>query len=238
MSKPIRFQDLILKETDSYIFINKPAFISTLEDRASPDNILAMAREYWADAQVGHRLDKETSGVLVIAKNPDAYRNFSIQLEKRKVEKEYHAIVDGIHEFDHLNVEGPLYTTGKGTVRVHRGKGKEAFTQLQSIEAFKFHTLVACFPKTGRMHQIRVHLADQHASIAGDALYGGKPLMLSQIKRKYQLKKGAEELPIVKRVALHAHRIRFEDIDGEPLEVTAPYPKDFEVALKQLRKNR
>src|SRR6476469_110324 len=96
------FKDLIVFENDDFILINKPPYIATLDERnaSARDNslsILRLAKAYSEDAQVCHRLDKETSGVLAIAKNPEAYRHLSMQFERRKVEKVYHAVVDGIH---------------------------------------------------------------------------------------------------------------------------------------------
>ena len=88
----INFPALIFFENDNYIVINKPSNISTLEDRGDGTNILFLAKNYWPDAQVCHRLDKETSGVLLIAKTPEAYRNAAMQFEAREVQKIYHAI--------------------------------------------------------------------------------------------------------------------------------------------------
>ena len=81
------FADIILFEDENYVLVNKPPFLSTLEDRKEKVNLLRLARTYTPDAQVCHRLDKDTSGVLAIAKNPDAYRHLSIQFEKRQVTK-------------------------------------------------------------------------------------------------------------------------------------------------------
>src|SRR5690349_22533791 len=92
----IKFEDIVLFENDNYVVVNKPAFIATLEDRNEPLNLLGLARQYYPDAQVCHRLDKETSGALAIARNPEAYRNLSIQFEKREVTKVYHAVADGL----------------------------------------------------------------------------------------------------------------------------------------------
>lgn len=231
------FRKLILYEDDDYVVVNKPAFVSTLDDRHFDLNIMALARGYTENAQVGHRLDKETSGVLVIAKNPEAYRSLSIQFEKRRVHKIYHAVCDGIHDFRDLKIADPLYISSKGVVKVDRQRGKDALTIVNTLKAFSKHTLVSCAPVTGRMHQIRVHLAGQGASISGDTQYGGKPFYLSAIKRNYNLKKDTEELPLIKRVALHAYSIGFELLNGQPVRVEAPYPKDFAVVLKQLEKN-
>lgn len=230
-------KELILQESEHYIIINKPAFISTLADRNSSVNILALATDYCETAQVCHRLDKETSGALVIAKTPEAYRNMAMQLEARTVGKEYHAIVDGLLEAENMEVDLPLYTNSNAKVRVSHKRGKEAKTTFSTIEALKKHTLVACFPESGRMHQIRVHLASQGFPIAGDENYEGSPILLSSVKRKFNLKQGKEEQPLMKRFALHAARITFKDMDEKEISVEAPYPKDFAVALKQLRKN-
>jgi 23S rRNA pseudouridine955/2504/2580 synthase len=91
-------------------------------------------------------------------------------------------------------------------------------------------------PITGRMHQIRIHLASQRACIAGDDMYGGKPIFLSEIKRKYHIGKAQEELPIMKRFALHARKIKFHINQDTEMSFEAPYPKDFETLLKLLNK--
>ncbi|MGB3182758.1 MAG: RluA family pseudouridine synthase [Cyclobacteriaceae bacterium] len=236
--KKIRFEDLILFENEDYIIINKPPFISTLDDRAAPDSVLSLAKGHLEDAQIAHRLDKETSGALAIAKNPEAYRHLAILFERRKVEKRYHAISDGIHNFDEVEVNLPLYTLNKGVARIDHNKGKASQTFFNTLEAYKQHTLIDCRPVTGRMHQIRVHLNALRAPISGDDTYGGKPLFLSKLKKNYNLKRGTEELPVIRRFALHARTLAFDPEKGERIEVEAPYPKDFAVALKQLNKYR
>ena len=234
----INFTDLILHEDDDYLIINKPSFVSTLDDRNDPISILSMARQHVPDAQVGHRLDKETSGALAIAKHPEAYRELAIQFEKRRVKKTYHAVSEGIHDFQEVMVDLPIHPTNKGVVRISRREGKPAQTLVQTAGVFQRHTLVRCQPITGRMHQIRVHLTSLGAPIVGDEQYGGHWFYLSSIKRNYHLKKGTEEQPLIKRVALHASALSFDGMDGKPLSVTAPYPKDFAVLLKQLDKNK
>lgn len=229
---------LIIKETEDYIFINKPPFVSTLADRNDPITILSLVKKYNEDYQICHRLDKETSGVLLVAKNAEAYRNASMQFEHRQVEKIYTAIVDGLHQFQDEEVDLPLHTTASGYVKISHRKGKNAKTIFNTIETFKKHTLIACRPETGRMHQIRVHLASLQASITGDETYGGKPLYLSSFKRNFVRGKEKEEQPIIRRFALHAVSISFTDLKGQGISVEAPYPKDIDVALKQLRKNR
>lgn len=232
------FKDLILFENDDYIVVNKPPFIASLDERTTGAeiNILRLAKQYHADAQVCHRLDKETSGAIVIAKNPDAYRSLSMQFERRKVNKIYHAVVDGQFQFDNLFIELPILNDGNKSVTIDRAEGKRAETYFNSLKYFKHYTLVECKPITGRMHQIRIHLATQRAAICGDHMYKGKPVFLSAIKKGYRLSKDEEEQPIMKRFALHAKHIVFKGLDGQDISVEAPYPKDFTTLLKLLNK--
>jgi 23S rRNA pseudouridine955/2504/2580 synthase len=232
------FKESILFENDDIIVVNKPPFISSLDEREGSDlSMLRLAKQYVADAQVCHRLDKETSGCLIIAKNPAAYRLVSMQFERRKVKKIYHAVVNGTHQFNQLDVNLPILNLGNKNVAISRQEGKAAETIFNSLKFYKNYTLIECQPITGRMHQIRIHLASQRAAIAGDDMYGGQPVMLSTIKRGYRLGKGQEELPIMKRFALHAKEVTFKINDQEDeITVTAPYPKDFATLLKLLDK--
>lgn len=236
MKQKFDFPASILFEDNDYVLVNKPPFISTLEDRNDPINILQVARNFIADAQVCHRLDKDTSGVLAIAKNPEAYRHLSIQLEDREVTKIYHAIADGIHDFKNQLVDAPILKQNDGMVKISR-EGKSAQTTFTTLKVMGAYTLVECRPVTGRMHQIRIHLARLGASIAGDELYGGRPVFLSKIKRGFNLKKNTEEEALMKRMALHAFSLEFLDLHGKKVKVEAPYPKDFRVLVKQLEEN-
>ncbi|HEY0899524.1 MAG TPA: pseudouridine synthase [Sphingobacteriaceae bacterium] len=230
-----KFQDIILFENDDLIVVNKPPFLTSLDEREGGEiNLLRLAKQYSADAQICHRLDKETSGALIIAKNPEAYRHVSMQFERRKVNKVYHAVIDGTHVFEDLKVDLPILNLGNKNVTISRSEGKLAETWFKSLQYFKHYTLVECRPVTGRMHQIRIHLASQKASIAGDSMYGGKPVFLSNIKRGYRLGKDQEEQPIMKRFALHAKEITFKINEEETVTISAPYPKDFATLLKQL----
>ena len=231
----VKFQEIILFEDDNYIIINKPAYLSTLEDRKDQINVDLLAKKYFAKSIVNHRLDKETSGVLVIAKHEEAYRHFSILLEKHKVNKIYQALVWGTHAFEELLIEAPLHISGSGKVKIDP-KGKYSATIVRSVEKFKNNTLVECKILTGKKHQIRIHLASADASIVNDETYGGKPLFLSDVKRNYRPKGEEEERPLSRRVCLHSKKLSFISLDGKEIVVEAPLPKDIEVILKQLRK--
>lgn len=231
-----KFDEWILYKDENYILINKPPFISTLEDRNDPINVLTLARQYEPDAQVCHRLDKDTSGVLAIARNPEAYRHLSMQFENREVKKIYHAVVDGIHSFTNQLVDAGIEKQNDGTVRLSRS-GKSAQTHFTTIKTFKKHSLLECNPVTGRMHQIRIHLAFLKSPITGDEMYGGKLFFVSSIKRGFNLKKLSEEQPLMKRMALHAFSLEFALLNGEIKQVQAPYPKDFQALIRQLSEN-
>jgi RluA family pseudouridine synthase len=234
--KNISISDILLFEDDDYFVVSKPPFIATLEDRVEKVNLLGLAREYSSDAQACHRLDKDTSGVLAFAKNPEAYRHMSMQFEKRQIEKVYHAVVDGNHALQDVLVDLPILKQNDGTVKISKREGKPAQTYFTTLQSYRQHTLVQCKPITGRMHQIRIHLATLKASITGDDMYGGKPFFLSSVKRGFNLKKQTEEQPIMRRMALHAQALTFEDLKSETKTVEAPYPKDFQALVRQLER--
>jgi RluA family pseudouridine synthase len=236
-STKFNFKDSILFENEDYVLINKPPFISTLDDRNENQNILLIARQFVEDAQVCHRLDKDTSGVLAIAKNPEAYRHLSMQFENRQVSKTYHAVVDGIHSFQEKSMDAPILKLNDGTVKIS-SEGKEALTYFTTKDTYKNHTLVECHPITGRMHQIRIHLRLLKAPITGDEVYGGKPFYVSSVKRGFNLKKETDEVPLMKRMALHAFSLEFTLLNWEKVAILAPYPKDFQALVKQLAENR
>jgi len=236
--KKFSLVDSILFEDEDYLILNKIPGMSTLEDRNDSVNLLKSAKDYYAETLVCHRLDKDTSGAIVFAKNEEAHRHLSLKFENREVKKVYHAVVDGIHEYKNVKVDKPIKVSGKGLVKIDHRQGKSSLTSFTSIEAFKLHTLVECQPRTGRTHQIRIHLADLQSPITGDTTYGGRPFYLSSVKRNYNLKKWTEELPMISRMALHAFSISFTNISGKKIAIEAPYPKDFRVLVDQMRKNK
>jgi 23S rRNA pseudouridine955/2504/2580 synthase len=235
--KTVDFRNIILFENEDYILVDKPAYLSALDERdQTVSSLKDLAREYHPEATLCHRLDKETSGVLALSKNQEAYRNLAIQFEDREVSKIYHAVSEGLHQFENEAIDQPILKQTNGFVKIDRFRGKEALTYVSTLKAFKNYTLLECKPVTGRLHQIRIHLAFLSASIAGDDKYGGHHVYLSDIKKRYNLKKDTEELPLMKRVALHAFQLRFRGLDGKEIIGQSPYPKDFAVLVKQLEK--
>ena len=231
-----KIDDLRLYEDDHYLVISKPAGLSTLDDRRDPENVLRLVRSAYPEATVAHRLDKDTSGVLVVAKTAEGYRHLSLQFEERQVTKIYHAVVDGRPDYKDEAVDAPIEKLPDGMVRITR-RGKPSLTIFNTLEAFRSHALVEARPVTGRTHQIRIHLAVLGTPITGDETYGGKPFLLSAVKRGYKGGKEGEERPLMSRMALHAQKITFLGLQGQAISCEAPYPRDFKALLNQLRRN-
>ncbi len=230
-----KLKDLIVFENDDYLLLNKPPYFSTLDERlGTRDNLLRITRRKVKDAQFCHRLDKETSGIIAVAKHPEAYRNLSIQFEKRRVEKCYHAVLEGVHDLKELLVDKPLKTTSNGLAKISHESGKSAQTVFSTLKTFRHFTLAECKPVTGRLHQIRIHASYIKAPLVSDPQYGGAMLYLSRLKRNFNMKKWEEEQPLMQRVALHAHSLGFKGMQGENIFVQTEYPKDVRALLRQL----
>ncbi len=230
------FKSYILFEDKNIIAINKPAMVSSLLDRIGvQESIQQWSKDYLDTSQLCHRLDKETSGILLIAKNPETYREMAIKFERREIDKTYWAIADGRHYFKNLTIDVPLSVSARGRAKVDKREGKEAETDVTVIENFKHFSLIQCKPLTGRLHQIRIHLATQNAPISGDTLYGGSSPFLKSIKKNFKQAKDEEIRPMIQRAALHAQSISFS-LYGKPFKIDAPLPKDMNVFLKLIRK--
>lgn len=241
MQKILR--DIItIYEDDDMIVLNKPAGVFTLPHRYNSE--LPSLRAYLKKKQkrvwVVHRLDGETSGVIVFAKNADAHRALSEQFAKRTVQKLYWAITDGVPNeaervIDLSIAENPAK---RGSMMIDR-RGKRAWSSYRILETFRSYALLEVNIKTGRMHQIRVHLQAIGYPLAIDSIYGRKSgFMLSDVKRHYNLKKFEEEQPLMGRITLHARTLHIQHpTSGEPMSFTADLPKDFEAVLRQLRKH-
>lgn len=194
--------------------------------------------------RIVHRIDKDTSGVLVVAKTLEAERSLREAFAARRVSKRYLALVEGEHPLadgEEEQIDLPIAPDRRRSGRmVVDDRGKEASTRLRVVQRFRGYTLLECAPKTGRTHQIRVHLAARGFPLAIDPVYGRKDeIRLSALKRGYKPKRGAVERPLMDRLTLHAHSVRFEaDVLGREIAVESAPPKDFARVLKQLEKVR
>ena len=187
-----------------------------------------------------HRLDRETSGIILFAKDEETHKFFSKKFEEREVEKYYMGLLYGTLTSLSGTIDTPImeHPVFKGQMVVNR-KGKPSVTDYEVVESLGKYSLVKFRLHTGRTHQIRVHAKDIGHPIACDPLYGdGKPILLSSIKKKYKLsKEQEEERPILNRVALHSYQLKFNDAKGESFDLTAELPKDIRALIQQLKKN-
>lgn len=240
----------ILYEDDAIVAVNKPSGLLITPDRWDRGIVTLqdMLREYLRrktdvgdhpNIRVVHRLDKDTSGVVLLAKGVKAQSYLSKQFEKGEISKTYYAIVRGnIAETDGM-INEPLMESPKkpGTMVVNE-KGKKSITLFKVLERYGEFTLVEANPLTGRTHQVRVHFADKGYPLAIDPIYGdSQPVFLSGLKKNYKQKPSEPEKPVINRLSLHAFRISFkEPTEEKTLVLEAPLPKDFSRMLKYLRK--
>jgi len=231
-----RLKDIIIYEDDNLIAVNKPAGVYSLQSRFGTNRCIQdLAEAHDPNLQLCHRLDKDTSGVLLLAKNPDTYRSVAMMFEKREIKKTYWAIAHGRHYFENRVIDIPLSTTSRGRAKIDRHGGKPAETLVTAIENFKKYTLIECHPSSGRLHQIRIHLSSQNAPIVSDTMYGGELPYLRDSKANFSVGRDKEERPMISRTCLHAYRVSFE-LNGSTIDIEANLPKDFSVCLKLLRK--
>ena len=230
----------IIAETENYVAINKPAGMLSIPDREqSQPSLKDMLLQKYGSIFTVHRLDRDTSGVIIFAKNEATHKYLSQLFEERKTEKYYAGIVHGMPMNITGTIDAPIseHPLQKGLMVVHR-KGKPSVTDYEVMEAYKPYSLVQFQIHTGRTHQIRVHSKNIGHPIACDELYGdGKPILLSAIKKKFKLsKKEEEERPMLNRLALHSYRLKFTDTNGTEIELTAELPKEFRAIMQQLKK--
>ncbi len=231
----------VLYHDADIVVVNKPSGLLSIPDRydVTLPSVKTLVREKFGTSYPVHRLDRETSGVLVVALNPDAHRALNTQFEQHTVRKTYLAIVSGIVDRDSIDIDIPIMPDPrrKGLMKPS-ARGKEARTILRVVEKFRLATLVECDLITGRQHQIRVHCSAIGHPLLVDADYGtSKAFMLSSIKRKFNLAKGQDERPIIDRLTLHAAKLSFvHPTSGEEMSFSAEPPKDFNATLQVLRK--
>ncbi len=230
----------IIFETDEFVAINKPSGLLSIPDReGKEDSLKSLLQEKYAQVFTVHRLDKDTSGLIIFAKNETAHRHLSMQFEERQTEKIYNGLVLGspTNQTGTINLPLAENTVTKGMMIIHR-RGKESITDYEVVENFGAYSWMKFRIHTGRTHQIRVHMKDMGHPIVCDELYGdGKPLLLSSLKSRFKLSKNElEERPILNRLALHASKLSFADLGGEKITLEAGLHKDLKASLQQLNK--
>ncbi len=231
----------IVHEDEHLIVVNKPAGLVVHPAAGNPDGTLQNALlhhdpalEALPRAGIVHRLDKETTGLMVVARTPLAHRNLVEALQARCIKRRYQALVVG-RPTAGGTVEAPI---GRHPVQRKRmavvAGGKPAVTHFRIAETFRGHTLLDVELETGRTHQIRVHMAWLRFPLVGDPLYGGRLKLPSKAAEET-----AAALRDFRRQALHARRLELEHpASGESFAWEAPLPEDFARLLELLRRDR
>jgi 23S rRNA pseudouridine1911/1915/1917 synthase len=237
----MKLNELIIFENDDCIALNKPSGLLSIPDREGKDiSLKLLLKEKYGEIFTVHRLDKDTSGLIVFAKNEATHKHLSKQFEERKTRKIYLGLVIGSPPEKKGSMDGPIgeHPARNGTMIVHR-KAKEALTDYEVLEDFGVYAWLQFQIHTGRTHQIRVHAKEMGHPIVCDILYGdGKPVLLSSLKhKKFKLSKNElEERPLLNRLALHASQLTIHLPTGEMAALEAPLPKDLKALLQQLNK--
>jgi RluA family pseudouridine synthase len=242
-------EKMILWFDEWLLAVNKPAGLPTLPDGYHPDApyLQGILSVEYGRLWVVHRLDRETSGVLVLARSAEAHRALNTQFDQRKVSKVYHALAVGAPSWEEQTVSLPLRVNvgHRHRTAIDARRGKPSVTHFKILERFRCPVpsgksqspsqflLIEARPETGRTHQIRAHLAAAGCPILGDHLYG------EVLQMKPGIKDGQPNPhTLLERLGLHARSLDlFHPTSGEKMHFEAPYPKDFESALQQLRKN-
>ena len=242
----------ILFQGGSILAIDKPAGLAVIPGRGESDTVLerlaAQLSLPWTGTadprlRVVHRLDKDTSGVLLYATDVEAQRHLSRQFQNNTISKEYLALVAGHPTTEEGEIDSPIgpHPTVKQRMIVTK-HGRNSLTRWKVERRLGEWTLLRVFPKTGKTHQIRVHLKSIGLPLAIDPIYNpprdGAPigLWLSQFKRDYRPSRG-QERPLIARLTLHAHRLTFVDQAGDSHIIESIPPKDFRAILNQLSRH-
>ena len=233
-------KELIIAENENWIALNKPSGLLSIPDREGKEiSLKMMLQEKYGRILTVHRLDKDTSGLIVFAKDEATHRHLSIQFEERKTKKIYAGLVIGSPTEKKGSISLPLAENmvQRGMMIVNQ-RGKESLTDYEVIDDFGIYSWMQFEIHTGRTHQIRVHMKEIGHPLVCDELYGdGKSVLISSLKKKFNLSKNElEERPILSRLALHAFQLTFKDIKGKTVELEAPLPKDLRALLQQLNK--
>lgn len=229
----------IIFENDQFVAVNKPSGLLSIPDRLGQElSLKDLLKSKYGDIYTVHRLDKDTSGIIVFAKDEETHKQLSQLFEGREVEKFYLGLVHGKLMNESGSVDAAIMEhPGKTGKMVTHVKGKPSLTDYTIVESFRIYSWLQFQIHTGRTHQIRIHMQHIGHPIVCDELYGDPaPILLSALKKKFKLSKDAEEeRPLMSRLALHSHRLSFT-LNEEKFQLEAELPKDLRAMLQQLRK--
>ena len=238
-----KYYELIYKD-DDVIVVSKYAGVYSIAPRHEQRAIVLhdLLKNEYGDVFVLHRLDRDTSGLMVFAGNEKSHKELSRQFQNNEVEKTYYVFVDGVLDMeadDSYLIDVPIMIVpGIHKVRIH-DKGKASQTKIRVVELYKNHSLIEAKLLTGRTHQVRVHMQYLGYPLIVDKYYGRRDeFFLSEIKKKYKINDDEIERPLVKRQTLHAYSLSFNHpVSGERLHFVSELPKDLKALRYQLKKN-
>ena len=238
----MQIKDWIISENDDWVALNKPSGLLSIPDRAGKEiSLKSLLKEKYGNIYTVHRLDRDTSGLILFAKNEVTHKYLSLQFEGRQMRKIYLGLVVGVPSNQTGTIDSPIgeHPAGNGVMIIHH-KGKDSLTGYEVLDDFGIYSWLQFQLHTGRTHQIRVHMKDIGHPIVCDELYGdGKPVMVSSLKSTFKLSKNEEEeKPILGRLALHSSQLSFTGMTNSAVELTAPLPKDLRATLQQLEKRK
>lgn len=234
----------ILYEDKNMVVINKPSGLIVHPDgKREEESVVDWVLKHYPKAEkvgeplllsnggvmyrpgIVHRLDKETSGALLVAKNQDTYLYLKQLFQERDIAKQYHVFVYGTVKLDRGNIDRPIGKSKSdfrrwSAQRGARGEMRESITDFTVLTRGKDATFLEARPRTGRTHQIRVHFKAINHPVVADQLYAPNHAPLFGFKR----------------LALHAYAVEFKTLEGETMKIVAPYPKDFQKAVKEIEK--
>lgn len=246
----------VIFEDSQLIAVDKPPGLPVIPGRWNKEErtLYAMVNEYVSSpsipsdgslpekVRIVHRIDRDTSGVVIFAKTARAHSELCQQFLRREVKKIYLGVIEGVLKEDQGTIQLPIGIDPhkKGVMRVDLKAGREAITDYEVVERFVGFTLVKLQPRTGRTHQLRVHLQALGYPLAVDPIYGNRgALYLSQLKRNFKPKSDESERPLIARLSLHASCLSvIHPTEGREITFEAKLPKDIEILIKNLRKYR
>ena len=233
----------IIFENDDFVAVNKEPGMLTIPDRHDETqlSLYKVLTQQYGKILIVHRLDRDTSGLIIFAKKEATHKYLSQLFEQRRIDKNYFGIVRGSMPAKKGSINEPIaeHPYHKGEMMISK-KGKPSLTDYEVLEDYGIYSLVQFDIHSGRTHQIRVHTKSLGHPVICDTVYGdGKPILLSSFKKKYKLSQhDEEERPIINRLGLHSHSLQFSDIHDKAFSIEAPLPKDMKALLQQLKKNR
>lgn len=231
----------IIFEDEFLLVLNKPSGILTIPDRFNHSliSLYSELKREFGKIFIVHRLDKDTSGAVMFAKDANTHRELNLLFENNNITRKYEVVVEGIVHQAQMEIDIPLRPSRKKVgMTVPSAKGKPSLTKVNIIEKYRNATLLECELFTGRHHQIRVHLQTVGYPLLVDDLYGNHTeFFVSSIKRKFNLKKGSKEYPLISRLTMHSRELSFvHPMTSEEMKFIADYPKDFSALIKVLQK--